>query len=134
MKPHRARILAMQAVFQHEFHKRPLDELFHFDWLDFTPDEREMDLARKIIEGTYENLLEIDETIRKFSLNWDFSRISHVSKSILRISLYQLFYLSAEYNYKIIIDEALKLAKEYAEDDAVRFINGLLDSAYKERL
>ncbi|MCB1147469.1 MAG: transcription antitermination factor NusB, partial [Leptospiraceae bacterium] len=79
MKPHRARILAMQATFQKEFHGRSEDELMKFDWIDFTPDEAELNFARRIISGTFEHQQEIDAAIVNHSKNWDFDRISPVS-------------------------------------------------------
>ncbi len=134
MKPHRARILAMQALFQSDFQQRGIDDLGKFDWIDFQVPEDEKKFALKIIGLTYEHLNEIDEKIKHFSRNWDFDRISVVNKSILRISMAQLLYLADEIPPKVVIDEAIRLAKEYAEDDASRFINGVLDGCYKSLL
>ncbi|MDH5717831.1 MAG: transcription antitermination factor NusB [Spirochaetia bacterium] len=132
MKPHRARILAMQAIFQTEIHQRDIEEISSFDWIDYEVPEDEKKFSLEIIKGVMENLESIDKIIIEYSKNWDFKRISMVSKAILRISLYQLMKMKNEISHKIIIDEAIKIAKEYAEEDSTRFINGILDTYYKD--
>ena len=134
MKPHRARILAMQALFQAEFQEKQTAELVKFEWIDYEIPESEQNFARKIISGVKESLKEIDNLITEHSKNWDIERISPVNKSILRVSIYQLLYMKDEIPAKVIIDEAIKLAKEYAEDDSGRFINGILDTCYKANM
>lgn len=134
MKPHRARILAMQALFQAEFQEKQTAELVKFEWIDYEVPESEQNFARKIISGVKESLKEIDNLITEHSKNWDIERISPVNKSILRVSIYQLLYMKDEIPAKVIIDEAIKLAKEYAEDDSGRFINGILDACYKANM
>ena len=134
MKPHRARILAMQALFQAEFQEKQTAELVKFEWIDYEVPESEQNFARKIISGVKESLKEIDNLITEHSKNWDIERISPVNKSILRVSIYQLLYMKDEIPAKVIIDEAIKLAKEYAEDDSGRFINGILDACYKANI
>lgn len=134
MKPHRARILAMQALFQAEFQEKQTAELVKFEWIDYEIPESEQNFAKKMISGVKESLKEIDNLITEHSKNWDIERISPVNKSILRVSIYQLLYMKDEIPAKVIIDEAIKLAKEYAEDDSGRFINGILDACYKANI
>lgn len=132
MKYHRVRILAMQALFQREFHSVNSEEIGNFLWIDYDlpPDER--DLAMTIIAGALNNQTHIDEIINSLSKNWNLDRISPVNRSILRISIFQLENMKQEFPPKVVIDEAIKLSIEYAEEDSSRFINGLLDSYYQE--
>lgn len=131
MKPHKARVLSMQALFQREFNERTVEELSCFDWIDYRPAQAEMKMAVAIIEGVLQNFEEIDDIIVHYSLNWDIKRISYVNRAILRISIFQM--MQKKYPMKVIIDEAIKLAKDYAEDEAGRFVNGILD-AYWSRI
>jgi transcription antitermination protein NusB len=64
--------------------------------------------------------------------NWRPDRVSVCTKLILRLGLWELLYTDTD--PRIIINEAIELAKCFAEDDAYRFINGLLDRAIKEGL
>ncbi len=131
MKPHRARVIAMQAVFQIEFHEVTPESLLRFQWIDYSLPQDEKKFAEKIIRGTLEKKDEIDELIIDKSENWDFSRVSPVNKAILRTAIFQLLYV-IETDARIILDEAVKISQEYAEDDASRYINGVLDSIYRD--
>ena len=132
MKAHRARILAMQALFQLEFQKRDQKSLFSFDWIDYKVPRDEMDFAVKLVKGVVENSEHIDKVIEKHLINWEFSRVSPVNRSILRLSIYQILYLAEEIPMKVLIDEAIKLALKYSEADSSRFINGILDAIAKK--
>ena len=134
MKPHRTRILAMQAVYLREFHEKSLEEIQKFSWIDYKIPQDEQKFAVDLIEGVEEYKKEIDNKIRKYSENWDFDRISLVSRSILKISFFQMMHMPDIVPVKVVIDEAIKIAKEYAEKDANRFINGILDSFYKQEI
>ena len=135
MKLHRARILAMQAIFQIEFRGYELEgDLTEYRWIDYKIPHDEQDFAREMIMGVIQNLKEIDNLIREYSEHWDFRRISPVNKAILRIGIYQLIHSKKTIPAKVVIDEAIRLGKEFAEKDSNRFINGLLDSFYKKQV
>jgi len=134
MKPHRARIMAMQAVFQQEFNKKNFEELSRFVWIDYAIPEDERTYACKIIKGVLNHTENIDKLITIHSKNWKIERISSVSRAILRISIFQILYMAEELSVKIIIDEAIKIAKEYGEDDSTRFINGILDAINRDHI
>ena len=87
-------------------------------------------LAAEVI-GICENLAAIDEEIEKHSSGWRVERISGVSLSILRLAAYEMLYCDPKLPYSIAINEAVELAKQYAEDGAASFINGLLNSLAK---
>jgi len=122
----------MQAIFQQQFQSRPLSDLLSFDWIDYKVPEEEKIFASKLVKGVFENTESIDRTIKHYSRNWDISRISQVSKAILRLSIFQMMDTASNTPPKVIIDEAIRLSKKYAEDDAGRFINGILDALYKQ--
>ena len=81
--------------------------------------------------GICENLSSIDAEIEKHSSGWRVDRISRVSLSILRLSAYEMLYCEPRLPYSIAINEAVELAKQYAEDGAAPFINGLLNGLAK---
>ena len=134
MKPHKARILAVQAIYQLDLQERSLEELLSFDWIDYKVPEDEKKFASDIIKGVRENLISLDKIIKEYSENWDFTRISYVNKAILRIALYQLIYMKDEIPAKVVIDEAIRLAKEFAEEESSRYINGMLDNYCKKNI
>ena len=83
------------------------------------------DYAIEIAEAFQKNQEEIDSLIDKYSAGWDFERLVKMDKDILRIAISELLYTKGA-PMKVIIDEALELAKKYSTDDSSSFINGIL--------
>jgi N utilization substance protein B len=81
--------------------------------------------AIQIAETFQKNNEEIDNIIQKYSTGWDFDRLVKMDKDILRIALSELLYIK-ETPMKVVVDEALELAKKYSTDDSSSFINGVL--------
>jgi N utilization substance protein B len=76
---------------------------------------------------------EIDRLIDKYSKNWKLERLSIVDKSILRLSLFEMVYLS-EIPVAVTINEGIELAKIYGGEGSGQFINGILDAVNKIEL
>ena len=68
---------------------------------------------------------EIDEIIKNNAIGWDINRLFKIDKDILRIAIAELVYIK-DAPVKVVIDEALELAKKYSTDDSPSFINGIL--------
>ncbi len=83
------------------------------------------DYVQKIAKTYKENADEIDELIKKYAVGWDIERIFRIDKNILRIAITELVFLK-DAPMKVVIDEALELAKKYSTDDSSSFINGIL--------
>lgn len=73
---------------------------------------------------------EIDAEIEKHLKNWTLSRISKVSLAVLRVAIYELFYVD-DMETNVSISEAVKIAQEYTTKEEVSFVNGVLSSAAK---
>lgn len=91
--------------------------------LDIPMDSDVVKTAHAIIES--QNAL--DEEYKPLLSNWKFDRLGTCTKLILRFALWELKYTDT--NPTIIINEAIELAKCFAEKDAYKFINGVLDKA-----
>ena len=74
---------------------------------------------------------EIDEQIKEYSIGWDFSRLVKIDKDILRIAICELLFVQQS-PYKVVIDEAVELAKKYSTDDSAAFVNGVLAKVLDE--
>ena len=95
---------------------------------EFTTLESQGDVknyAIQIAETFQKNHDEIDSIIKKYSTGWDFERLVKMDKDILRIALSELLFIK-ETPMKVVIDEAVELAKKYSTDDSSSFINGVL--------
>ena len=88
-------------------------------------DNEVKDYILKIASLYKEHNKDVDNIIQEFSLGWDIDRIFKIDKDILRIAITELVYIK-ETPLKVVIDEALELAKKYSTDDSPSFINGIL--------
>ncbi len=125
--------MAVQALYAWDINKRPVEDLGRFEWVD--PEEREdldeaFTFARLLIAGTLAEIEQIDELIRAQLEHWDFSRVSRVELAILRVSVYALRFQS-DIPPRVVIDEAIDIAKRFSGDESYRFVNGVLDAIHK---
>lgn len=98
-------------------------EIAEFTTLDAQSDVK--NYAIDIAEYFQRNHKEIDDIIQKYAKNWDLGRLVKMDKDILRIAIVELLYMK-DAPMKVVVDEALELAKKYSTDDSASFINGIL--------
>lgn len=84
-----------------------------------------------LFQGTIENLEMLDAEIQEHLNDWDYDAIGKVEKAIMRLGAYEI--LVAKTDKAIIINEAVELAKELADEKSPQFINGVLDALDKEK-
>lgn len=83
-----------------------------------------------LCRGTAAHRDEIDRCLEAYPWEWSFDRIGAPERTILRMALFELVFMDTP--YKIVINEALDLAKTYGERDANKFLNGILGSIIKD--
>ena len=121
----------MQGLFQLDVQgSELLSRLFDF-FRENDDDDMVIHLAMKWTKETWDNVSRCDELITGSTLKWKISRLSPVDKSILRLSVYQLAFCE-DIPKKVIINEAIELAKKYSTDKSPGFINGVLDAIKKK--
>ena len=133
MSRHKARVLAFQALFSYDMGGEGLDELLTLNWVENAGDldVETSDFARIRIAGTVNHVQEIDSCIKNhLAPKWQFERLNRVTVAILRISIFSLLY-QKDMPVSVVIDQAIKISKEYGEDDAFKFINAMLDNISK---
>lgn len=89
------------------------------------------EFSQKLFLKVVENVKQIDIHIGDNTKTWDFSRIGTIEKNILRIGICEFLFFD-DIPSTISIDEAIELAKKYAEKDSGSFVNAVLDSVLKE--
>ena len=92
---------------------------------------KQKDFSDTLFQGTIENLEMLDEKIKKHLKEWNFDAIGKVEKAIMRLGAYEI--PVAKTDKAIIINEAVELAKELADEKSPQFINGVLDALDKEK-
>jgi transcription antitermination protein NusB len=117
-----ARRAALFILYQWDVTAQPLASLY----------EGEVDpFARKLVDGVVASAQELDGRITAAAVGWPAERLGALERNILRIGLYELE--SGDVPAPVAIDEAVRLAKRYASEDAARLVNGILSRLEKER-
>jgi N utilization substance protein B len=130
---HKARVLALQMLYQWEVGKIPPEEVLRTFWSVAPPaDEPVRQFASTLVRGTIEHLPAIDQLIADTAEHWRPTRMATMDRLILRLATFELLHIP-ETPGSVVIDEAIELAKEFSSDDSARFVNGLLDGI-KRRL
>jgi len=93
---------------------------------------RQREFSLRLFNGTVEYIDILDEKIQKHLESWDYTKIGKVEKAILRLASYEI--IIEKTDKAIIINEAIELAKELADDNSPKFINGVLDAIAKEAI
>lgn len=127
----RARELAMQGLYQLDVQGSDLLGRLDGFFIENCGDDSVRRLATDWTRGTWENLVQCDELIADSAIKWQLSRLSPVDKSILRLAVYQLKF-SPDIPAKVVINEAIELAKKFSTDKSPAFINGVLDAVLKK--
>lgn len=83
-----------------------------------------------LVRGTIAGLSDIDHQIAQRAANWRMERMPVVDRNLLRMAVYEMKDVGTP--PAVVIDEALELARRYSEEDAVPFINGVLDAVRKD--
>jgi N utilization substance protein B len=128
MKPRtRARALALQVLFEIDIANHPPAEVFK-QRLEETPLTAELaEFSRQIIFGILPIKTELDQIIARYAPEWPFDQVAAIDRNILRMACWEI----AVYHdtpLKVVINEAVEIAKKYGSDSASRFVNGVLGS------
>ncbi len=91
------------------------------------------DEVKETAEGVFAHLEELDAVISKFSEKRNIARMPKINLAILRLAIYEILYKSDKAPVNVIINEAVGLAKKYAQDADISLVNGIL-GAYSRSL
>ena len=86
-----------------------------------------------LVKGIIQNHEEIEGILTKYLKNWKLSRVSKIEHTLFILSIYELKF-HPEIPGKVVINEAIELGKKYSTKEAGGFLNGILDSVFKQEL
>jgi transcription antitermination factor NusB len=127
----RARELAMQGLYQLDIQGDNLLKYLGQFFIETETDESTRRLAYEWTSGAWEKLKDCDELITQSIIKWGIDRLCLVDKSILRLAVYQLKFCS-DIPPRVVINEAIELAKKYSTIQSSAFVNGVLDAVMKK--
>ncbi len=120
----RGRQFAVQALYQLDFTKDPLERVLELFWPGVKADSGTRKFTEEIIEGVVGARHELELEITAYLKNWTLDRIVLIDKIILEIAFYELLY-SRDIPWRVVIDESVELAKMFTSDKSATFINGV---------
>jgi N utilization substance protein B len=87
---------------------------------------------RWLVSGVTTNRQELDRIITKYAPEWPVDQLAIIDRNVLRLALFELGSRTSDAPAKVVINEAVELAKRFGSDNSPRFINGVLGSALDE--
>lgn len=139
MNRREVREAALCMIFDYSFHSDDdgneqlelyLDNFQDKDEKNISEELRGDEYFTKVYFGVISNLSELDAIIEANSKKWSSKRISRVSRSIMRLALYEIKYMD-DIPTQVSINEAVELAKKFDSDESYTFVNGILGAAVR---
>ena len=132
---HRARHAALQMLYQWEVGRAGVHEAIATYWPARDPDERldepNEEFANRLVRGTVSRVEAIDGMLAERARNWRVERMAVLDRLVLRLAVYELLD-EPDTPGRVIINEAIELARAYSGEEAVPFVNGVLDAIRKD--
>ena len=136
---HLGRVIAFQTLYEQEFRLDAEDKKFKLDDVLKRNINRykgmvdDTDFIVTIVNGVNENAAELDAKLQPIAPEWPIDQIARMDRIVLRMGLYELTYIS-DTPIKVVINEAVELAKAFGGDNSSKFVNGVLGTIYKNKL
>ncbi len=121
----RAREVAFQVLYQDDLNPRanPIEGERFIERRLRADDMRTF--ARELVAGVRKNRTEIDAEVERIAANWSLRRMAATDRNVLRLGAFEL--LHTDTPPKVVVDEAVELAKRFGSAQSSQFVNGILD-------
>ena len=141
MKRRVAREIAVQSLYQIQMNEATPQEAVQIaiheaehdneTELNFSGDKIDPLYIVELVEGTYSNKVRIDELLEEYLKGWAMDRLSRIDRGVLRLAVYEMLYRD-DVPPKVVVNEAIDLAKHYGTEESGKFVNGVLGKMIKE--
>ena len=119
----------MQMLFQWDMSRQDPAKLEAKFWRTAKAADNTRAFANKLFEGAAKYTDELDALIVQHAQNWRLERMAIIDRAVLRLAIYEL--RTRETPPKVVLNEAVDLAKKFSSEDAGAFVNGILDAVNK---
>ncbi len=133
---HLGRIIVLQTLYEQEFRVTSEDKLFKLtDVLNrnikrYKQTLDDVAFVKDLVKGIDSNVAALDEALQPLAPEWPLDQIARMDRIVLRIGAYELLH-QKDTPPKVVINEAVELAKAFGGDNSSKFINGVLGSLYR---
>ncbi len=134
---HLGRIVALQTLYEYEFRTQAgdtgvdLTEILGRNLERYESAIDDKQFVDGLVEGVLAHADELDAKLQPIAPEWPIDQIARIDRAILRIGLYELLHSVASVPPKVVINEAVELAKSFGSDNSSKFVNGVLGTAYR---
>jgi transcription antitermination factor nusB len=134
---HLGRIVALQSLYEIEVRSEAGDENLKIDQVidhnlrQYKNEIDDTDFVYGLCNSVLRYKAELDKELSELAPEWPFYQVPLIDRTVLRIGLYELAYTDTP--PKVIMNEAVELAKAFGSDSSSKFVNGVLGSAWKKR-
>jgi len=119
----------MQMLFQWDMSQQDFTKLEAKFWKSARAADKTRAFANKLFEGAAQEATALDATIVKHADNWRFERLAAIDRAILRLAIHELN--GKDTPAKVVLNEAVELAKKFSSEESGAFVNGVLDAVHK---
>jgi N utilization substance protein B len=133
---HLGRIIALQTLYEEEFRREANDIDFDIDAVLMRNIRRyetlvdDVEFINKLVAGVLKRREELDKTLQPIAPEWPIDQIARMDRIVLRMGLYELE-STTDVPPKVVINEAIELAKAFGSENSSKFINGVLGTALR---
>lgn len=134
---HLGRIVALQTLYEFEFRTESADdtvvaaEILSRNLKRYETAIDDTKFVESLIDGVLKEQQSIDEKIQPIAPDWPIAQIARIDRNILRLGVYELLHHAKTVPPKVVINEAVELAKAFGSDNSSKFVNGVLGTAYR---
>lgn len=127
-----SRELALKFLYQFEFNEAGFNEQMASFEERLSCKEEVKTFMEELVSKVLQHNEAIDDILKKYSQHWTLDRMTVIDRNILRLGVCELIY-SQTIPPKVVINEAVEIAKKYGSGESPDFINGILDKIFKEK-
>jgi N utilization substance protein B len=134
---HLGRIVALQTLYEYEFRVEAEDtsvdvkEILSRNLARYETAIDDTKFVDTLVSGVLKEQADIDAKIQPIAPDWPIEQIARVDRNILRLGIYELLHQADVVPPKVVINEAVELAKAFGSDNSSKFVNGVLGTAYR---
>jgi len=122
-----SREIALQALYRIELTGDTSPEALELLWQHFQAPVDARGFAVELVHGVLADREAIDRLLAEAAENWSLARLSRVDLNVLRLAAHELLLRDERVPTRVILDEAIEIARRYGGEDSAQFVNGVLD-------
>ena len=123
-----SRILSFQVLFEAEQHGKPNAEVLNLRLNESNLNEEARTFVTELVNGVADSKTRIDSVLERHAPAFPLNEMAAVDRNVLSLAIYELLFDNHESPFRVIINEAIEIAKGYGSESSGRFVNGVLAS------